>query len=392
MGVNVSIRPSIFAASSVMALGLLACSIETTPEGGDGDDAENLARSGDGLQRSASGLTPELYGPGSAWYNYASTTHALTPKDLVYIVKHGESLTLLELLDYYDERGESGFFSLRARTHDGEQWGEVIERDLDKSVKEEVVCLDVITLESTVCEQATIAMSTAWRPIVQAGFAVKEPAFYALSHYSQPEDEHVQIAATSAETIDDVALERDALEAIEPLASASMTPDDSLIGWMQDAPGEPIRTDAHLQITANMLAAQWALVDATQEDGQLEITIRARCQRLSLDDQQPFGDEEERATFILSTSSDYNAMLVQLCEPEAARPSLTPLEPENLPVSGRWPDTKSFDLILEHDRGRLAIRAAPANLVHNYTLATGEDDEQLLIPLPEMVQEYEDTL
>ena len=112
-----------------MALGLLACSIETTPEGGDGDDAENLARSGDGLQRSASGLTPELYGPGSAWYNYASTTHALTPKDLVYIVKHGESLTLLELLDYYDERGESGFFSLRARTHDGERWGEVIERD-----------------------------------------------------------------------------------------------------------------------------------------------------------------------------------------------------------------------------------------------------------------------
>ena len=92
MGVNVANRiPKKFAASALAMASLLACEIETTPEDDGGEQAE-LVASGDGLERAASGLTPELYGPGSSWYDYDSTTHALSPKDLVYVVRHGDAM------------------------------------------------------------------------------------------------------------------------------------------------------------------------------------------------------------------------------------------------------------------------------------------------------------
>ena len=375
------------AASMATASLLLACSIETTPqqnnEGGD-----ELVASGDGLERAASGLTAELYGPGASWYDYESTTHALSPKDLVYIIRHGEALTLLEILGYYDDRGSSGYFSLRAMSHDGEQWGDVIEKTLDHNVKKSLVCLDATTLEERSCEQATIALATAWRPLPEAGFSVKEPAFYALSHYSQPESEHIQIAATRAATLEAVAPERDALERIAPLASASMTPNDSLVGWIQDAPEAPVRQDVHLQVTANMMAAQWLVKEATTEDGLIEVTLEARCQKVTLEDQQPFGDEATESTFQLDATATRDAVLVQLCEPESSEPSFVRQPPAVWPLAGQWPDTKSFDLIIEHLDGRIAIRAAPANLVYNHTLATGEGGEMLVLPLAELIQEY----
>lgn len=388
MGVNVANRiPKKFAASALAMASLLACEIETTPEDDGGEQAE-LVASGDGLERAASGLTPELYGPGSSWYDYDSTTHALSPKDLVYVVRHGDALTLLELLSYYDERGSSGFFSLRAVTHDGEQWGDVFEKSLARNVKEELVCLDVATLEESACDKAAIALATAWRPLPEAGFAVKEPAFYALSHYSQPEEERIQIAATRAASLDEVALDRDALDALDPLASASMTPNDSLIGWIQDAPEAPARQDVHLQVTANMMAAQWFAKNISVEDDTISLTLVARCQKLSLDDQQPFGETATEGTVRLDATGSHDAVLVQLCDPELAEPSFAQQPPAVWPLAGQWPDTKSFDLIVEHLEGRLAIRAAPANLVYNHTLATGEGGEMLVLPLAELFEEY----
>lgn len=48
------------------------------------------------------------------WYLYDSTSHVLTPRPLVYVVRSAEGrLFKLQILDYYDEAGTPGFLSLR---------------------------------------------------------------------------------------------------------------------------------------------------------------------------------------------------------------------------------------------------------------------------------------
>lgn len=64
------------------------------------------------------------------WYEYDVTTHVLTPKDLVYVVRGARgSYYKLEMLDYYDAAGTAGYPSFRwaaldapaARLHHGRE-------------------------------------------------------------------------------------------------------------------------------------------------------------------------------------------------------------------------------------------------------------------------------
>lgn len=48
-----------------------------------------------------------------AWFDYDSTSHVLTPKPLVFVVRTTEEqYVAIEILSYYDEAGSSGLFSL----------------------------------------------------------------------------------------------------------------------------------------------------------------------------------------------------------------------------------------------------------------------------------------
>ncbi|CAN0514644.1 unnamed protein product, partial [Laminaria digitata] len=166
---------------ALLSLAMACGGVETTPPD---PPAEELDTS-DGRTRAASGLTPELYGLGASWYGYEPTTHAVTPRELVYIIQRGEALTLFEITSYYNARGTSGFLSLRSITHDGAGWGDgVLEVSLEDNIKEELLCLDATTLARTPCERATFALRTAFRPLPEAGFAVKEPAIYPLTHHT----------------------------------------------------------------------------------------------------------------------------------------------------------------------------------------------------------------
>jgi hypothetical protein len=50
---------------------------------------------------------------GDAWYAYDVTTHALTPRPIVWVVKTDGGATLkLEIVSYYDAAGTSGWFTL----------------------------------------------------------------------------------------------------------------------------------------------------------------------------------------------------------------------------------------------------------------------------------------
>jgi len=50
----------------------------------------------------------------AGWYAYDFMTHVLTPHPLVYVVRTVEGNAFkLEILDYYDDAGTSGFFTIR---------------------------------------------------------------------------------------------------------------------------------------------------------------------------------------------------------------------------------------------------------------------------------------
>jgi hypothetical protein len=50
---------------------------------------------------------------GDGWYDYDSSSHVLSPKPIVWIVKTDHGTTLkLEILTYYDDAGTAGWFTL----------------------------------------------------------------------------------------------------------------------------------------------------------------------------------------------------------------------------------------------------------------------------------------
>ncbi len=371
--------------ATIAALTLFtACGdIETTPP----QDPALTLPEGNGRERAEQGLTPELYGVGASWYDYDPATHTLTPEPAVYVVRAGERITLIEVISYYDDQGESGVFTLRALSHDGAAWAtEPVQRQLSKNVKDETVCVDAATLEERACADATLAMRAALRPLPAAGFAVREPAIYALHHYSQQDAAPISVAAVEAATLEDAPRDVAQLAALDPLPSSSATPEDSLVGWLRPEPDAPVREESYLQITANMIAAQWRVLDVTEADDAITVSVGVRCQALNMANQKPFPDEETVAEVRLERTSDYDVALVQVCDADAA-PATRVHTSSSAPFTGVWPDTDQFDIIVEHVQGRVAIRVAPANLVWNYTLANPDEAPDAIIPLADVFAE-----
>jgi hypothetical protein len=374
-------RSAAVAALFVGVTALAGCGeLGATPD--DDEGSVDLFPEGDGRTRAAEQLSPELYGPGADWYDYDSSTHTLTPSPVVYAVRRGGAITLVEIVSYYDDEGESGIFSLRARHHDGATWGEVVEQKLSRNVKDEIVCVRARDLAERPCEsdEATLVFRTAHRPLVDAGFAVQEPAIYPMSHHRQPVESRTSITVVAADRIEDVAEEPAELGELPGLPNAATNPSDSLVGPAREADEGAVYDDIHFQVTSHMMAAQWriAAVDDTDEDT-LELTLAARCQPYEVGDTPPFDGEEVEATISLDTTLGYQAALVQLCDPEAPESAPSVSRRSEEPLAGLWPSTLTFDVIVEQSDGAPTVRVAPANLLWNATRANGASGPDALV-------------
>lgn len=47
------------------------------------------------------------------WYEYDARTHVLTPAPVVYVIRHGDQHTKIQIESYYDDAGTSGHLSFR---------------------------------------------------------------------------------------------------------------------------------------------------------------------------------------------------------------------------------------------------------------------------------------
>jgi hypothetical protein len=83
-------------------------------EGGDFAAIERAPAGGyltDAADGEDEGSEPDLAFGG--WYDYDPATHVLTPRDQVYVLRSAEGYWKLQLVDYYDDAGTSGFPTFR---------------------------------------------------------------------------------------------------------------------------------------------------------------------------------------------------------------------------------------------------------------------------------------
>jgi hypothetical protein len=335
----------------------VACgSIETTPLP---EDDPVIRPPADGLAASGVGFREDPYAPGSSWYSYDGTTHAITPRAETYGFTRGESAWLLRVDSYYDRQGRSGIlsFALRARAQDG-SWSAPAALTTSANIKQGPVCLDLDALAEAPCDsEAEVVLRTDWRVVPPAGFAVANPAIYALTHHADAQPLATFILDADAfgapDTLD--------LSALKPAPDAARDPLASRVGWLHERADEAPRQDVQLQATANMELVQWQLT--ALNGANLSLAVRCAPLASTQDAQASLADVPVRSlTITVPASGGY----VRLCGDTAGLASAI-----DDPRAGRWPDTKTFDLIVEQRDGRLVMRPAPGQLLHNWTRGAG---------------------
>lgn len=353
---------------------LAACgSIETTVPVGEGAEPQDLFDGPTGVELAALGFGEDPYAIGAYWYDYDLATHALSPRSEVYVVRQASQATLFELVSYYDERGTSGFFTLRALSVTELGVGAVETMSLSANVKEEPVCLALSPLAEVSCEgtDAALVFQTSLRALPSAGFAVFNPAIYEATHFSEPVSERLTIATVAAESVEDAPQDFAALQALPANPSASVDPRHARVGWVHDAGDSAPRRDIHMQATTNMQVVQWQLDALSLGDTTVTMDFNVICAPLaaSPDAQVPFEAAEvaQRSVSMPIDGGPYSAALVQLCDAETDLPTVALVASLEEAPRGLWADNRTYDLIVEFHEGRLSLRQPPGHLVWNWT-------------------------
>ena len=322
----------------------------------------------------ATTLGPDPYEVGTSWYDYTQRTHVLTPRDHVYLLRRdGQLRSMFEVESYYDERGESGVFTLRARRFEAQtgQWSAPARVQFSRNIKEveQAICLGP-ELDEVSCEEgdeAFLVFRIVRRALPDAGFAVKDPGIFLRAHHGEATRARDELVFIEASTLEQVSL--DGLMDAPARPSSAADPADSRVGWLHPAAGEPPRQDIFFQVTTSLHAAQWRVTEIAQDDRQVELSIEALCQRVDFASQRQFDPGAIQSfTLTLPTDTPYSGLQVSLCDAE--RETVVSGEARGLtasPFGGLWQSDPPFDLFVEQYEGRVAARLSPGSLLWNWS-------------------------
>ncbi|MFW5967185.1 MAG: hypothetical protein ACOCV2_06685 [Persicimonas sp.] len=364
-------RPIAIAVVVLHAAVIVGCNIETTPT----DEASNSQANNDGFDADAhapslhEGFHAERYGVGAKWYGYDSKTHAVSPHSVVYRATGDEFDAALAVDSYYDDEGDSGYFTLRIRALDtSESTNSTLE--LTSNVKEKPVCVDLAEPSEVDCEQThDLVLRTDLRVVPSAGFAVQNPSIYTSSHFS------------ASEPVDVFYAEGDSLDPPpddwQRLPDAKSRRDDALLAddVAELEPGGE-GSSVFAQASADMMLAAWT-VTRTETDGELQFL--ARCEPLeSSPDAQTSPDMADAREATVSVD-DSSLALVDLCGDDG--PEV--VERTSTPPAGLWNSADTFDVIVERFDGEVSVRLAPGELIWS----TGERELDAAPSIPESLWE-----
>lgn len=312
------------------------------------------------------GPVAERSAPGSAWYDYDATTHAVTPRDDVWLFESTDGAWLVAIDSYYDARGVSGTFSWRARAWSGDAWGDVHEGSPAGNVKDAPVCVRLDTRDVVSCDESVghLWFGIEPRAVPAAGFAVRNPAVRPRGHHWDPDSvvrAHRLPGQDLAAIIDDPAT----------LAASSSTPPnaahDTSAGVLAetDLSADP-GVDRYQLVTADMQLAWWR----AWLDGEA-LHIESTCAPVALDpSDQPIAAAPTVTRAI--PLGDRHGWLVDLCDDGD-------IGPWTDPDSIRTADPGAWDLVVERTGDTWTLRASPGALVVRAEQGTSDPTEAMQV-------------
>lgn len=382
--------PYSLAAIALLGVGILLASACLDPESHEAPPSESpLTPPGTtpeapatGLLLAAQDLGLDPYAVGTRWYDYDPRTHVLTPKAEVYRLSRGATpLAQLQIVRYYDARGESGSFTLRTQRYGEEGWEDEAELDQLPNIKQAPLCLSE-RLEVVPCsrrDEVALVFRISQRVLPEAGFSVSEPGLFLNAPFTPDADaERLRLDTLAAASLDAAS----ALEVPELAPPSAADPQHSRVGWLHDSAQDlEVRRDIQLQVTSSLHAAQWQAVSLTRDDanGALTLELAALCQRVDLSGAQaPFTmDDFSNLSITLPTDTTYSAKLVTLCRAEGdTEVAGDVVGSAATPWGALWPAEPPFDLFVEQYEGRVAVRLGPGTVLWNWTRAMGMGKSQ----------------
>lgn len=301
-------------------------------------------------------FVPERLGVGSSWYIYDGATHALTPEPVVYLVRGGELSAAIEIISYYNERGESGYFTLRIQsaTPTARTWPDAQTLRFASSVKEAPVCVDLQQVRTVDCSAPhDLVARTDRRVIPAAGFAVVDASLHVVARnhgvggaprvWSVPAD---QIPSPDQDI------------ALPALPSALLDVSQSLLAPLTSA----AESTAVLQATTDSQLVQWRLNSIAVDETGIRLQLDSRCVALatSATAQAPLDAVPIQTTELQTHLPAHGELLrLDLCDthglptalPNTAKPAL-------------WPGDELYDVLIRQTEEGVAFLGAPGTLLH----------------------------
>jgi hypothetical protein len=371
------------------AICLMGCNIETTPteeseQGSEVGDSDNNSDGPDagcenidncyGDEPFSEIFVSEPYGIATHWYEYDSSTHAVTPRPFIYRVALDGRSTVFRVESYYDERGTSGHFTLSGRGVDAPA-GSAKTLKLAANIKDGAVCVSLSEWAQTDCAEGVhdLVLRIEFRVVATAGFAVSNPAIYTASHFTDAESAEIfrgqfdSLDAAAAAPVEDSRWER--------LADAKDRPEDSLLfsTWHRLSPDDAPM--AFLQATSSMRLVGWTLKKGEAAGVEsMSATISASCVDLEIapDSQAlPLTANAKGASFSFEPDA---LTLIALCGGEGPRI----VEVSDEPYRGLWPASDTYDLVVDTTGDAAQIRVAPGHFI--WSSGAEAIDENITIP------------
>ena len=325
-----------------------------------------------GFELAIQGFGEDPHEIGSRWYDYSPRTHVLTPKPIVYrLLEEGEAILLLHIESYYDERGESGVFTLNYKTSEApHEMREVVL----PSIKGEIVCLTK-SLKATPCEgeETLLVARISPRVIPDAGFTVHEPGIYLHQPYDPiSPSPRFTIEHIASDNMQDLSMQDEGVA-----RPSSYLPDHSRIGWLTSR-AEPTvltRRDVYLHATSTLHVAQWQAVSLEVKEERATLKVKVACQHLDPAGESSFAlDAVEEVAITLPLDRHYAGQAITLCDMEQeTRVSGEQVATFDKSPGALWPE-EPYDLLVAQHEGLLMMRPAPGTLLLNWSGARGQED------------------
>lgn len=351
----------------LVAGAVAACDIETTPSDGDtsnNKDGENVEEAVDRM------FVEESYGIGMNWFNYGKKSHALLPIERIYRFERDGETILFKLESYYNERGDSGYFSLK-RQLIGASSEDVELIALTSNAKEAPVCVNLKDAVETSCAEGDhdLVIRTDYREIAPAGFALSTPGFYVASHFT--DETGIKFSYARRDSLEAGVDALDDADAWKRYRDANTYLSDAVLYSKFDGLDVGESTPAILHASPQMKMIGWAMKKTDERTFDVSVNcVKLRMKKAQQDLPVSADFETTSLTFAPNTIT-----LVSLCDDDGPQN----VEETSTPYRAMWPETDTFDLIVDTLSDSPQVRFPPGHLL----MSTGADtiDEDTDIPI-----------